>query len=374
MESFFVYSAINLILERKGRKMMKRRSMKMFVLACAVLMMFCAGLTVSAKTTYKSGSKTKVYSGAFYKVLYEGKAVTDDQHPALLISGQIVIPYETCLVKRGPGVSASLTKSKKVLKLTYEGKHLKLYLNKKYYYVNGKKKKLPTATRYITMDGNRFIVVPGKAVCKALGFEYNYVKAEKTVYLTKKQSGVGAASSLSNKNLTAKDLQGLSTAEFIRLMGPLAQEDYRKTGVLASVSLAQMINESGWGTTTLCKQGNNIFGMKISLSGNTWAGSVWDGKSYVKIYTREEVKGKKVTVAAKFRKYPNLASSISDHSAYLKNAMNGSKKRYAGLTSTTSYKNQLNILRSGGYCTWSSYVSELTRIIKKYNLTIYDKK
>ncbi len=41
-----------------------------------------------------------------------------------------------------------------------------------------------------------------------------------------------------------------------------------KSGILASVSLAQFILESGYGKSELAQNANNIFGMKCSLSGN----------------------------------------------------------------------------------------------------------
>ena len=45
----------------------------------------------------------------------------------------------------------------------------------------------------------------------------------------------------------------------------------KKTGVLASVTIAQAILESGWGQSELSLKANNLFGMKTNLSGNTWA-------------------------------------------------------------------------------------------------------
>lgn len=350
-----------------------KKSMKRMVLICAAFVLFCAGMAVDASITYKSGSETKVYTGAYYKVFYEEKLVTDDAHPAVLINDNIMIPYKHCLKLQGPLVKSSFKKLTKKLTLRLGTNKVRMYLNKKYVYVNGKKKKIYTAPRYAWVNGVRMIIIPGKAICKALNINYSYVKPEKSVYLTKKEKAMVSSVS-SSKELTAKDLQGLSTEQFIKLLGPIAQEDYKKTGILASVTLAQAINESGWGRTTLCQKGNNLFGMKISLSGNTWIGSTWDQVSYVSIQTKEEVRGKKVTVTARFRKYPNLAKSIADHSAYLSGAMNGSTKRYAGITSTTSYSKQLKILQKGGYCTWSSYVSELTSLIKKYNLTQFDVK
>ena len=73
------------------------------------------------------------------------------------------------------------------------------------------------------------------------------------------------------------------TKVFIDLISPLAIEDMRTSGILASVTIAQAILESGWGTSELAVNANNFFGMKKSLSGNTWPNSTWDGKS---IYTK----------------------------------------------------------------------------------------
>ena len=71
----------------------------------------------------------------------------------------------------------------------------------------------------------------------------------------------------------------MTEQEFISFMGPLAQADMAKSGVLASVTTAQAILESGYGSTELARNANNFFGMKCSLSGNTWPGSTWDGVS-----------------------------------------------------------------------------------------------
>ncbi len=353
---------------------MNSKSMKKWILLLATIVLILSGLTVQAGEYkyYKSKRKVVTYTGSLYKVYYQGTLVSDDKHPAFMINDNIMIPYKTPLSKRGPKLKASYNSSKKLLRLQLGTYKVKMTLHKKYMYVNGSKKKLNTAATYVIMNNKKYVVVPAKAICAALHLNYSYVKSEKAVYISKP---VQVTNSIQlGSTLTAKSFANMSTKQFIEAVGPLAQADYKKTGVLASVTIAQAINESGWGKTALAQASNNIFGMKTSLSGNTWSGSVWDGKSYTKIKTVEEYNGKKVTITAKFRKYDSVARSIADHSAYLCNAMNGSSKRYAGLTSTSSYSRQLKILQKGGYCTWSSYVSELTSLIKKYNLTKYDVK
>jgi flagellum-specific peptidoglycan hydrolase FlgJ len=170
----------------------------------------------------------------------------------------------------------------------------------------------------------------------------------------------------------ASAFKNLSESDVIAKVGPLFTADQKKNGILASVSLAQFILESGYGKSELAQNANNCFGMKKSLSGNTWSGSAWDGKSTYTKQTQEEENGKTVTITAEFRKYASVEDSIADHSAYLLGAKNGSALRYSGLNSCTDYKKAAQLIKDGGYATSSSYVSNLCSIIEKWNLTKYD--
>lgn len=173
----------------------------------------------------------------------------------------------------------------------------------------------------------------------------------------------------------ATALVGLSEADVIKKIGSLFTSDMKKSGVLASVSLAQFILESGYGKSELAQKANNCFGMKCSLSGNTWSGSTWDGTSRHTIETQEEyTAGEFTTITADFRKYACVEDSIADHSAYLLGAMNGSKKRYESLAGCTDYKKAAQLIKDGGYATSSTYVEKLCSIIECWNLTQYDAK
>lgn len=123
-----------------------------------------------------------------------------------------------------------------------------------------------------------------------------------------------------------------------------------------------MILESGYVTTKLSQLGNNCFGLKLSLSGNKWD-SVWDGHSYVEVQTWEVYDGDKVTVPAKFRKYPCIEDSIKDHSAYILGAMNGSEKRYDGILSASDYRETITIIKNGGYATDPDYIAKICSIV-----------
>ena len=336
----------------------------------------------SAATTYQSGGKKKIYTGSKSDVYYNGSKISNGNKYGIYVNDNFLVPYNSLLVKKGPKMSAVYNKATKVLILTYGGKNLKMKVNSRTIYVNGvRKSSLNTPPVSAKMEGTGVILVPIKRICSELELPYSYDKSSRAVYIGEgsgsgntqnKADNTATNVTVSSGNVQATAFVNLTQFAFLNIIGPLATADYQRSGVLASVTLAQAINESGWGKTKLAQSGNNIFGMKKSLSGNTWAGSVWNGRDVVKIKTREEYHGRKVTITAEFRKYPSVTDSIADHSAYLINAKNGTKNRYAGLAKTKSYAKQLKIIRKGGYCTWSSYISELTKLIKKYNLTKYD--
>ena len=158
---------------------------------------------------------------------------------------------------------------------------------------------------------------------------------------------------------------------FIRKIGKLARKDMKKTGILASVTVAQAILESGYGTSSLGMEAHNLFGMKAMLSNNSWK-SAWKGDTFVK-KTMEYLGGKWYTITDTFRAYDTFEESIADHSAYLSYAKNGKRLRYAGVVGNKNYEKTIKIIKAGGYATAPTYVTRICEIIKQYNLTKYDK-
>lgn len=146
----------------------------------------------------------------------------------------------------------------------------------------------------------------------------------------------------------------------IAKVGGLFTADQSSSGILASISLAQFILESGYGTSVLAQNANNLFGMKSSLSGNNW-GSSWKGATY-------NYNG------ATWRKYDCIEDSIKDHSAYLANAKSGSSLRYKGLVGCTDYIKAASIIVSGGYAGANNlkYAKNLTALVSQYNLGQYN--
>mgnify|MGYP001851401222 CR=1 FL=1 len=193
--------------------------------------------------------------------------------------------------------------------------------------------------------------------------------------LAEKVTAVLAGSGSTSNGIQAKEFKDLTEAEVVAKVGSLFTADQKKSGILASVSMAQFILESGYVKSELAQNANNIFGMKKSLSGNTWSGSAWDGNSvYTKKTQEQNADGSYETIVAEFRKYSCIEDSIADHSAYLLGAKNGSKLRYEGLKGCTDYKKAVQIIKDGGYATSLTYVEKLCSVIEKWNLTQYDVK
>ena len=60
----------------------------------------------------------------------------------------------------------------------------------------------------------------------------------------------------------------MTNVEFIEKVGVMASENMKKTGILASLTIAQAILESGWGRSALSQPPNyNLFGIKGDYNG-----------------------------------------------------------------------------------------------------------
>ena len=143
---------------------------------------------------------------------------------------------------------------------------------------------------------------------------------------------------------------------FINLVAPGAQAGQQRYGVPAAVTIAQAIDESGWGQSGLAARYNNLFGIK----GDGPAGSVT-------LPTSEFEDGQWVTIDAQFRVYYNVAQSITDHDELL--ATSGYYTRaMADRAIPDAFANDL----SGVYATDPNYGANLIALMKLYNLYRFD--
>ncbi len=227
--------------------------------------------------------------------------------------------------------------------------------------VNGKKK------YYYNPDGTMFT---GHIVIKKTMYEF---APDGQLWKKISKSKARKATGKSSRGMKTYSLIGLSDEQIIEKIGPLFTADQKKTGILASVSLAQFMVESWGGRSELALMSNNCFGIMTSASGNNWRGSTWDGhSSYRRTKKKVDSHGNTFIKSGVFRKYACIEDSIADHSAYLCNSHNGSRLRYAGLKGCKDYKKALYIIQNGGYAEDAGYAKMLIKTIKDNNLTRFD--
>ncbi len=150
----------------------------------------------------------------------------------------------------------------------------------------------------------------------------------------------------------------MNPSEFIMRLTPSAVESQRKSGVLASITIAQAALESGWGESGLARAGNNLFGIK--------ADSRWRGETLT-LNTREFIKGQWVVVPALWRKYPSWQSSIDDHAAFLKQ-----NPRYKACFLCTTAPAFAQALAQAGYATDPDYANKLIALMNRHQMQSLD--
>ena len=139
--------------------------------------------------------------------------------------------------------------------------------------------------------------------------------------------------------------------------------DGAKEGVLPSITAAQAILESGWGSSELAKApNNNLFGIKDSED--------WNGES-VTVLTQEYVNGGYITVNAAFRKYASWNDSVVDHAKFF-TSTEWRKNNYRKVVNETDYRIAAQELKNAGYATDPSYAGKLIRLIEAYKLYEWD--
>lgn len=150
---------------------------------------------------------------------------------------------------------------------------------------------------------------------------------------------------------------------FIKMVGEAAKKDMQTSHILASITTAQAILESAYGTSELAKKANALFGIKKNG---------WTGKTYT-VKSKEEENGKLVWRTSVFRKYNSYAESIVDHSSYLKTRKaDGKNLTYKKVVGECNYKKAAQALQNAGYSSYNNYENMLCNLIEKYKLTQYD--
>lgn len=139
--------------------------------------------------------------------------------------------------------------------------------------------------------------------------------------------------------------------QYIETYKELAIAEMQRSGVPASITLAQGIHETMAGQSKLVQKSNNHFGIKCK--------SNWTGET---VSHDDDARGEC------FRKYPKAEDSYRDHSDFLKNST-----RYASLfeLDPTDYEGWANGLKKAGYATNPKYPQVLIKLIEDYQLQDY---
>ncbi len=147
---------------------------------------------------------------------------------------------------------------------------------------------------------------------------------------------------------SAKAQNNEAVQAYIEQYKQLAIDEMIRTGVPASITLAQGILESNAGSSDLTLQSNNHFGIKCKTD---WTGDY--------VYHDDDIKHEC------FRRYNSAEESYRDHSDFLRNRPN-----YAVLFTldATDYRSWAYGLKSAGYATNPAYANSLITTIENYNL------
>jgi LysM repeat protein len=146
--------------------------------------------------------------------------------------------------------------------------------------------------------------------------------------------------------------QNKVTKDYVEKYKGIAIREMKRTGIPASITLAQGILESASGESILAKNANNHFGIKCKTE--------WNGP---KIYKDDDTKHEC------FRVYPNADSSFRDHSNFLK-----FRPYYAALFELDPVDDTAWAygLKKAGYATERDYPQRLLKIIDDYELAQYN--
>ena len=150
------------------------------------------------------------------------------------------------------------------------------------------------------------------------------------------------------------------TIAYIEQYKTIVVNEMSRTGIPASIKMAQAILESGSGRSTLARQSNNHFGIKC--------GKNWKGKE---VYRHDDDYKDGLLVRSCFRAYDSPEESFMAHSDFLANPYS---KRYKFLFDLDrfDYKSWALGLRKAGYATDPNYPKKLINIIEKYDLFLLD--
>ncbi len=161
-------------------------------------------------------------------------------------------------------------------------------------------------------------------------------------------------SALWTTSYAQKDSEDVNVNDYIDYYKNIAIQEMERSGIPASITLAQGIHESAYGNSELARKAKNHFGIKCTKD--------WQGKT---MYKWDDEAQKSC-----FRFYNSAEDSYVDHTDFLLN-----RRHYAFLFSydRTDYRRWAKGLKKAGYATDPRYPEKLIKTIELYQLQQYDK-
>lgn len=139
----------------------------------------------------------------------------------------------------------------------------------------------------------------------------------------------------------------------------LAIDEMYRSGIPASITMAQAIIESNGGSSKLSRMTNNHFGIKCK--------DYWEGDTYYHPDDDRDATGR--LIPSCFRKYNSVRQSYQDHSDFL---MNTEHYRPLFAFGKMEFKAWAEGLELCGYATDENYAEKIIRTIEIYNLQELD--
>ena len=142
----------------------------------------------------------------------------------------------------------------------------------------------------------------------------------------------------------------------------IAVEEMYRTGIPASIKLAQGLLESDWGRSDLAVTANNHFGIKC--------GGKWNGNTFYKEDDDKDHRGK--LIKSCFRSFSSPLESYMAHSDFLTDPNKEYRYGFLFEYESTDYVSWAKGLKKSGYATDPNYPKKLINIIERYDLSRFD--
>ena len=170
---------------------------------------------------------------------------------------------------------------------------------------------------------------------------------------------------------------GRGPADFIAWLGPIARDSQIRTGIPASVVIAQAALESAWGDSRLIRDTGNAFGVK---AGRSWTGRV------ISATTTEVINGVRIRYEGTWRQYVNATAALADNAhpqtifrvypSTLESVRDHARVLYNGLYERAlahrSNAEAFAYALEGTYATEPGYGQLVVNVMRGRNLTTWD--